>query len=101
MVELVGNLTASRQGATKTPGTANPVQVVPLIRETSPWEEKGELPWANSWGRERQEESTVQFTDCMESVGGGNLVVNRNRWASSQDKRWKKKKQFYLVGLCD
>lgn len=49
-----------------------------------------ELPWARSWGRERQEERIVRFTNCTGSVGGGNLVVNRNRWASSQEKRWKK-----------
>lgn len=56
------------------------------------------LPWAKSWGRKRQKNSTVRFTGCMGSVGGEDLVVNRNRWASSQEKRWKKKKRLSLGG---
>lgn len=60
------------------------------------WER--ELPWAKSWGRKRQEKIAVQFTNCKGSVGGEDLVVNRNRWASSQERRWKKKKWLSLGG---
>lgn len=83
---------------TQTLGTASPVRAAPSLGEMGPQEEEGELPWAKSWGRKRQEEGTVRFTNCMGSVGGGNLVVNRNRWASSQEKRWKKKTSLSLGG---
>lgn len=49
-----------------------------------------------SWECKRKEESTVQFTDCMGSVEGGNLVVNRNRWVNSQEKRRRREKKDFL-----
>lgn len=73
------------------PQNSGPSASCPLSQESWSSERGGrELPWANCWGRKKQEESTAWFISCMERVGEGNLVVNGNRWASSQAKRWKK-----------
>lgn len=56
------------------PGTAchtNPRDSEPSVNSPltqgnrSSEREDKELPWTKSWGRKRQEESPVQFTDCM------------------------------------
>ena len=106
--ELQGQLGISRSpetGCHTNPRDSEPSVSRPLVQGNRSSGRGGrELPWTDSWGRKRQEQSTVRFTDSMGSVGGGNLVVNRNRWASSQEKRWKKKKKTFfgrMVGTKD
>lgn len=67
----------SHLGISGSPGTAchtNPRDSKPSVNRPLTWgnrsseREDKELPWTKSLGRNRQEESTVQFTDCMGHV---------------------------------
>lgn len=78
------------------PRDCDPVQAALLLRKAGPQKEEGKSCREQSAGGgvavgKKQEESTAWFFSCMERVGGGHLVVNGNRWASSQEKRWKNK----------
>lgn len=96
LTELQGRLRISRSpevGCHINPKDSKPNMSHPSLRETGPQEEEGaamgKLP-AEGRGRGRVLCGSLTVWGVWE---GGNLVVNRNRWASSQEKRWKKKKK--------
>lgn len=88
----LGIFPSHRQDVSQAPGTVTPGQAALSLRKAGPQRRE----------RAAMSQEAGEYCVAHQMWGEGNLIVNGNRWPSSQEKRWKKMTKtiiWRMVGL--